>query len=92
MHEKVLWETIEHPMKIIDFKIKKNEVINKRAARIIWKFKNLIFANKTSKIKINIWKIKNMVKLEIIFIIQGNIEMLHIAYVIWNILCLKKFQ
>ena len=47
MHEKVLWETIEHPMKIIDFKIKKNEVINKRAARIIWKFKNLIFANKT---------------------------------------------
>ena len=31
-------------------------------------------------LKINIWKIKDIVKLEIIVIIQGNIEELHIVY------------
>ena len=49
---------------------------------------SVIFVKKN--LKINIWKIKNMVKLDIIVIIQGNIEMLHIAYIIWNILYLKK--
>ena len=33
-------------------------------------------------LKINIWKIKNIVTLEIIVIIQGNIEMLRIVFVI----------
>ena len=33
-------------------------------------------------LKINIKKIKNIVKLEIIFKIQENIEVLHIVYVI----------
>ena len=33
-------------------------------------------------VKRNIGKIKNIVKLEIIVILQGNIEMPHIAYVI----------
>ena len=33
-------------------------------------------------LKINIWKKKSMVKLEIIAIIQGNVEVLCIAYVI----------
>ena len=32
--------------------------------------------------RMNIWKIKNVVKLEITVIVQGNIEVLHIAYVI----------
>ena len=31
-----------------------------------------------------------MLKLEIIVIIQGNIEVLHIAYVFWNKVCPKK--
>ena len=35
-----LWK---HVMKIINFKKKKNEVINKRAAGIIWKCKNLLY-------------------------------------------------
>ena len=35
------------------------------------------------------WKIKN-IKLEIIFITLGNIEVLRMAYVIQNILYLKK--
>ena len=30
----------------------------------------------------NIWKIKNIVKLEITVIVQGNIEVLHKTYVI----------
>ena len=34
------------------------------------------------KLKINIRKIKNIIKLEIIIIIQGNIEVLCIAYLI----------
>ena len=35
--------------------------------------------------------IKNFLKLEIIVIIQGNIEMLRIAYVIYHIVYLKIF-
>ena len=37
------------------------------------------------KMKINIWNIKNIVKLEIIVIIQVNIEVLRIAYIIQDI-------
>ena len=50
--------------------------------------KSVIFIKK--KLKINIWKIKNIVKIRIIVIIQTNIEVLHIAYVIKNIVYLKK--
>ena len=39
--------------------------------------KSVIFVKK--KLKTNMCKIKNIVKLEVIVIIQGNIEMLHIA-------------
>ena len=42
--------------------------------------KSVIFVKKN--VKINISKIKNIKKLEIIVIILGNIEMFHIAYVI----------
>ena len=41
------------------------------------------------KLKINIWKIKNIVKLEIIVIIQENIGVLCIAYVIQTKKCLS---
>ena len=40
--------------------------------------KYVLFVNKNSKI--NIWKIKNILKLKIITITQGNIEVLHITY------------
>ena len=36
----------------------------------------------------NIWKIKNIVKVNIIAIIQGSREMLRIVYVIQNVVCL----
>ena len=42
--------------------------------------KSVIFVQKN--LKINMRKIKNIVKLEIIAIIQGNIEVLRIEYVI----------
>ena len=42
--------------------------------------KSVIFVNKN--LKINIWKIKNIIKLEIIVTEQRNIEVLHIAYMI----------
>ena len=41
-----------------------------------------IFYTCKEKFENNIWKIKNIVKLVIIVIIQGNIEVLRIAYVI----------
>ena len=76
---KKLYESLrEFAMQMINFLKKDNEAINKRAAGIIEKI--VIFVNKN--LKINIWKIKNIIKLEIIVIIQGNIEVLRIAYVI----------
>ena len=39
-----------------------------------------MFVNKN--LKINIWKTKNILQLEIIVIIWENIEVMHIAYVI----------
>ena len=51
--------------------------------------KKIIFVSK--KFKIDIWKINNVVKLEIIAIIQGNKEVQRISYVIQNVLYLKKF-
>ena len=42
--------------------------------------KSVMFVNKS--LKINIWKTKNILQLEIIVIIWENIEVMHIAYVI----------
>ena len=42
--------------------------------------KSVIFVNKN--LNTNTWKIKTVVKLEIIVIIKGNMEVLYIAYVI----------
>ena len=42
--------------------------------------KAVIFAKEN--LKINIFRIKNIVNLEIIVIVQGNIGVLHIVYVI----------
>ena len=51
--------------------------------------KPVIFLKKN--LKINISKIKNILNLEIIVIIQENIKVLRIAYVIYNIVYLKEF-
>ena len=44
-----------------------------------------------NNLKIDISEIENMIKLETTVIIQENIEVFHIANLIWNIVCLKKF-
>ena len=62
-----------HKMEII-LKRKKMELLKKEQKVI----KSVMFVRKI--LKINILKIKNIVKLEII--VQGNIEMLRIAYAI----------
>ena len=61
-------------------KRRKNEIINKRAAGIMKMLKSVILGKKN--LKMNIWMIKDIVKLETIVIMQGNIEVLCIAYVI----------
>ena len=51
--------------------------------------KSVIFFKKN--LKINMLKTKNILKLEIIAIIQGNVEVLGISYIILKIVYLKKF-
>ena len=68
----------EHAIKILF--LKKGSYWQKSSRNRIKIKKSATFVNKN--LRINIWKIKNIVKLEIIVIIQGNIEVLHIAYVI----------
>ena len=68
----------EYVMKIINFKKRKMKLLTKKQKLKMQK--SVIFVKKN--LKINIWKIKNIVKLEIIVIIEENIEKLHIAYVI----------
>ena len=57
----------EHAMNIINFDKKKNDIINKQTAR--YENAKICYICK-ERLKINILKIKNIVKLEIIVIIQ----------------------
>ena len=70
----------EHPMKIINFNKKKNEVINKRAAGIHENAKAFYICKENFENEY--LKDKKYRKLRDIFIIQGNMEVLRIAYVI----------
>ena len=72
MNEKVLW-ILERAC------IENNQLKRKK-----WSSINHMEMQKSIKenLRMNIWKIKNVVKLEITVIVQGNIEVLHIAYVI----------
>ena len=77
-------------MEIINFKNKKMKLLTKELQESYKNAKKkFIFVSK--KLKIDIWKINNVVKLEIIAIIQGNKEVQRISYVIQNVLYLKKF-
>ena len=65
---KIAWKSFlltfrEHSVDIVNFKEQKNEVINKRVAGIVWKSKNMLIFLK--KLKINIWKTKNIEKKEL---------------------------
>ena len=68
-------------MKIINFKKKKNEIINKTNSRNYMKMQKVfIFGKKI--LKTNISQIKSIAKLEIIAIIQVNTEVLHLMHLI----------
>ena len=71
-------------MEIISFAKNKMKLLTKKSSKNYIKMQKPAIFVKTS-FKINMWKIKDIVKLEIIVIIQGNIEMLRITYVIRNI-------
>ena len=70
----------EHAMTIINFEKKKISYQQQSSRNHMKMQKSVIFVKKN--LKINIWKLKNIVKLEIIVIMQENKEVLHIAYVI----------
>ena len=68
-------------MKIVNFKKKKNEIINQKSSRNFMKMqKSVLFVKKN--LKTNIGKINSIAKLEIIVSIQQNIEVLRTAYVV----------
>ena len=67
-------------MKIINFKKKKINLLKKEQQKSYKNAKICYFVNKN--VTINIEKIESIVKLEINVIIQGNIEVLRIVYVI----------
>ena len=78
---------IEHAMKIVNFKKKKITLLTKSSRNHMKIQKPVLFVKKN--LKINIWEIKNIVKLGIIVIMQGNIKVQWIAYIISNIVYLK---
>ena len=67
-------------MKIINFKKKKMKLLSKEQQESYGNLK--ICYNCNEKLENKYLKLKNITKLEIINIIQGNIEVLHIAYLI----------
>ena len=70
----------EHAMTTINFKKKKIKLLTKEQQESYKMQKSVIFVKKN--LEINMWKIKNIHKLEIIVIMQGNLEVFCIAYVI----------
>ena len=77
-------------MKRINFKKKKVKLLANEQQESYKNAKFAIFVQKS--LKINMLKIKNIVKLEIIFTIQVNIELLDTECVIGNTVHLKKLS
>ena len=69
----------EHTTEMINFL--KNKIINKQNSRNHMKSQNIVILAK-KKLKINMLKIKNIIKLKIIAIIEENTEAQDIAYAI----------
>ena len=70
-------------MKIIDFRKKEMKLLTKKQQEA---YENMEMQKYVKFVKKNVknkhLKDKNIIKLEIIVIMQGNIEVLHIAYVL----------
>ena len=70
----------EHSVKIINLKKKKIKLLTTKHENSYDNGKSFIIVKKS--LKINILKIKNTLKFEIIFVIQVNKKVLHIAHVV----------
>ena len=89
LYENICESLREYPMKIIKFKKKKMNLLSNEQQESYGNWKICYNCNK--KLENKYLKLKNIIKLKIINIIQGNIDVLHIAYLIWNIAYLIKF-
>ena len=67
-------------LKIINFKKKIMNISTKEQQESYGNAKNVKFLK--NNLKINIWKVKNIVNLQVIPTIQGNIEGLDIVHVV----------
>ena len=85
---KIVGESFANATKTINFFFKILNLLTKEQQELYENAK--ICYNCRKKLKINIWKIKNIVKLDIIAIIQENMEVLGIGYEISNVAYLKK--
>ena len=79
---------IEHTMEKINLKKKKMNLLTKEQQESYENFATFV----EKSLKINMLKVKTITKLEIVIIIQVNIEVMHIAYEVRNIVYLKKFS
>ena len=79
----------EHAIKITNFKKKEMKLLTKEQQESYENAPTFYICKEKSKTKY--LKDRNIVKLEVIVVIQGNIEVLQIAYKIKNIVHLKKF-
>ena len=81
MHENVFLEFLrEHGIKIMSFKKKTMKLLTKKKRKYMKMLKFAVFVKQS--LKINVLKIKNIPKLEIIVTVQANTELEHIVYVI----------
>ena len=80
---KIICESLrEEPMKIINLKKKTMKLLTNKQQEVYENAKNCYICKEKINIKVNLSKIKNIVKLEIIVIIRVNTEVLRIVYVI----------
>ena len=82
---KIAWKCFfeflrEHGIKIMSFKKKKMKLLTKKPRKYMKMLKFAVFVKQS--LKINVLKIKNIPKLEIIVTVQANTELEHIVYVI----------
>ena len=75
-------------MEKINLKRKKMHLLTKEQEESYENFATFV----EKSLKINMLKVKTITKLEIVIIIQVNIEVMHIAYEVRNIVYLKKFS
>ena len=78
----------KHSRRIINFSKKKKKLFTNKQQESYENVKLCLFAEKS--LKINMVMMRNIAKLEIIGIIQISLKVLHIVYVLYDIVYLNK--